>query len=388
MSREVVEVVTPGTVLDENYLTRNANNYLLALGRMGDAALPGVRRRVHGRASRHLLCLRRARGDAEAGAAPNRAAGSRHAGVPASSEDPVTRDLLGEREGLLVNRYPDWSFDAGCLPAAAGAAVRRGEPQGVRPDRGAPEIVAAGVLLEYLGRTARRSLGHVSTLGRVRGHGATWSWTRPRSATWSFSPTSRTAAGSTPCWRSWTRRRTSPGARMLRRWILTPLKDQAAIERRLAAVESLYRDQVLLSRVRETLGGVLDLERLTARLAMDRAHAKDLTGNRIHAEVHPRGGGAAHGRERGRRGPWPGRIGGAGRPGAADSRAPAGDRRRRGPPGPGHQRGTVDASHGREPHPARLRRGAGPAARPEGQRPWRPGRVPCGGEGSAPASAH
>jgi DNA mismatch repair protein MutS len=70
--------------------------------------------------------------------------------------------------------------------------------------------------------------------------------------------------------------RTSPGARKLRRWILTPLKELAPIERRLAAVEALYRNQVLLARLRETLGGVLDLERLTARVAMERAHAKDL----------------------------------------------------------------------------------------------------------------
>ncbi|MGA2478185.1 MAG: DNA mismatch repair protein MutS, partial [Spirochaetia bacterium] len=48
------------------------------------------------------------------------------------------------------------------------------------------------------------------------------------------------------------------------------------IELRLASVEALYRDQVLLARLREALGSVLDLERLTARVAMDRAHAKDL----------------------------------------------------------------------------------------------------------------
>ena len=41
-------------------------------------------------------------------------------------------------------------------------------------------------------------------------------------------------------------------------------------------MESLYRDQVLLSRLRGVMGGVLDLERLTARVAMDKAHAKDL----------------------------------------------------------------------------------------------------------------
>jgi DNA mismatch repair protein MutS len=70
--------------------------------------------------------------------------------------------------------------------------------------------------------------------------------------------------------------RTSPGARKLRRWILSPLKDPAAIGRRLGSVEAFYRSQTLLSRLRETLSEVLDLERLTARAAMDRAHARDL----------------------------------------------------------------------------------------------------------------
>ena len=36
MDREVREVITPGTVLDDSYLARNANNYLLALGRTGE----------------------------------------------------------------------------------------------------------------------------------------------------------------------------------------------------------------------------------------------------------------------------------------------------------------------------------------------------------------
>jgi DNA mismatch repair protein MutS len=64
----------------------------------------------------------------------------------------------------------------------------------------------------------------------------------------------------------------------MRRWLLTPLKDREAIERRLSAVESFYRDQVLLSRLREALSKVLDLERLASRVALERANAKDLLG--------------------------------------------------------------------------------------------------------------
>ena len=96
--------------------------------------------------------------------------------------------------------------------------------------------------------------------------------------------------------------RTSPGARKLRRWILRPLKERGAIERRLASVEALYREQVLLARLREALGSVLDLERLTARVAMDRAHAKDLLAIGATLVAGPFSGSSARSREV-RRGP-------------------------------------------------------------------------------------
>ena len=138
-----------------------------------------------------------------------------------------------------------------------------------------PEILAAGVLLEYLGETSKRSLGHVSSLSIY----AERSFVDLDEATQrNLELLANLQDGS----RKYSllevldQTRTSPGARKLRRWILTPLKERAAIERRLASVEALYREQVLLARLREALGAVLDLERLTARVAMDRAHAKDL----------------------------------------------------------------------------------------------------------------
>jgi len=36
MNRDVVEVITPGTVMDDSYLSRNTNNYLVAIGRQAD----------------------------------------------------------------------------------------------------------------------------------------------------------------------------------------------------------------------------------------------------------------------------------------------------------------------------------------------------------------
>jgi DNA mismatch repair protein MutS len=59
---------------------------------------------------------------------------------------------------------------------------------------------------------------------------------------------------------------TAPGARLLRRQALHPLKDRAALEARLDAVSELYDDMALRERVAAALDGLGDVERLTARV--------------------------------------------------------------------------------------------------------------------------
>jgi DNA mismatch repair protein MutS len=273
-TREVVEVVTPGTVLDESYLSHHTNNYLLSLGRVGDCLSLAYADVSTGefRATSFPFADREEMLKRELHRIDPREALTQESLLV---EDKVIRDLLGEREGLLVNRYPDWSFETDTCTRRLERQFGVSNLKGFGLAEGAPEIVSAGVLLEYLGRTAKRSLGHLTTLGLY----ADRSYVELDEATQrNLEILSNLQDGS----RKYTllevldQTRSSPGARMLRRWLLTPLKDWDAITRRLSAVDSLYRDQVLLSRLREALGGVLDLERLTARAAMERAHAKDL----------------------------------------------------------------------------------------------------------------
>jgi DNA mismatch repair protein MutS len=70
--------------------------------------------------------------------------------------------------------------------------------------------------------------------------------------------------------------RCAMGRRLLKRRILHPLRNLAQIQARLDMVETLYRDQGSLSQLRELLGRAPDLERLCSRLAMDKAHGKDM----------------------------------------------------------------------------------------------------------------
>ncbi len=69
---------------------------------------------------------------------------------------------------------------------------------------------------------------------------------------------------------------TSPGGRLLREWLTRPKRDRDALERRLDAVETLAESALARDRLRETLAGAYDLERLAARATSGSAGANEL----------------------------------------------------------------------------------------------------------------
>ncbi len=69
---------------------------------------------------------------------------------------------------------------------------------------------------------------------------------------------------------------TSMGGRKLRSWLNYPLMDVDRINQRLDAVTELKERQLVRSRLRETLGGVYDIERLNSRITLGSANAKDM----------------------------------------------------------------------------------------------------------------
>jgi len=69
---------------------------------------------------------------------------------------------------------------------------------------------------------------------------------------------------------------TPMGSRRLKRWIAYPLLDLNEIRRRLAAVKSFRDDEMFRAEMREALEGIYDLERLNGRISLGRANARDL----------------------------------------------------------------------------------------------------------------
>jgi len=272
--REVIEVITPGTVLDENLLEKTANNYLVALCRApGGVALAyldlstaefaathfGSTDRVD-RLRREFLSL-----------AP------REVLVQESllEEDEPLKALLAEREGLVVNRFPDWSFDPESNRRLLENQFKVANLRGFGLADDAGEVLAAGVILSYLGDTARGVLVHVRSISVYTESsflGLDESTLRNLEIIQNLHDRSRRYT----LLEVLDQTRTAIGARKLKRWLLKPLKSAPEIERRQALVEFFYRNQTLLARFRAELGKLLDLERLASRVALDKAHAKDL----------------------------------------------------------------------------------------------------------------
>ncbi len=271
--REVVEIVTPGTVVEEDYLEAGANNYLVSLaaagGRLSVAYIDlstgefGIGSSTMSEAA---VYLRR-----ELARLQPREALVQHSLL---DHDGVSR-ALEERSGLLVNRYPDWNFDVRTSHerVCGVLGVLNLKAFGIDDESHAP--LAAGLLLDYVGDTARSVLSHVRNLRVDESHrcvGLDESTIRNLELVANLQDGSRryTLIDSI----SFTR--TAMGGRLLRQWVLAPLRDVDEIRRRQAQVTLLYRHQRELGRLREELTKVLDLERLTGRVAMERAHAKDL----------------------------------------------------------------------------------------------------------------
>ena len=68
---------------------------------------------------------------------------------------------------------------------------------------------------------------------------------------------------------------TAIGSRHLRNWLLRPLRDYDPLVKRLDAVEEFVRDPLTLTELRETLGMIRDLERISARISVGNASPRD-----------------------------------------------------------------------------------------------------------------
>jgi DNA mismatch repair protein MutS len=274
IERKVVEIITPGTTIDEYYLERGSSNYLASLAASAAFISLSYIDLSTGEFFATSFPLTRA---AECLAPELERLSVREIIVSESllGENPARAKLIADRPGLLVNRWADWLFDLERGRERLTRQFGTASLKGFGLDDSSPEILSAGALLEYLDDTAKGLLPHVRAI-RVYGGDEFMGIDEATQRNLELARNLRDGSEHFTLLETLDETKTSMGRRLLKRRLLHPLRSAELVLRRLDMVESLYRDQETLSALREILSKTPDLERLCSRLAMDRAHGKDM----------------------------------------------------------------------------------------------------------------
>ncbi|HNR98599.1 MAG TPA: DNA mismatch repair protein MutS [Planctomycetota bacterium] len=270
VDRDVVRIVTPGTLTDEDCLDERSHLYLLAVS---------PRPRETGIAWVDLSTgdfLVHAGRDQAAVAAEIDRIGPAECLVPEGLWREGTLPLLGALKArrCSITPSPDWNFGVEAAERRLKEHFETASLEGFGLERAGPAVEAAGALLRYLYETQRHELKHITTL-RVHHAGR---FLRMNERTRNALEIARNARGGPEgtLIAHLDATATAMGARLLRAWIMAPLADVEAIDERLDAVQDLHERRDARHALREQLLDVADLERLAGRVALGSAHGRDL----------------------------------------------------------------------------------------------------------------
>jgi DNA mismatch repair protein MutS len=291
VKREVVRVVSPGTLTDAGYLDAREPAYLMAVSPASD--------RAKGRAVGVAL-LDVSTGEFTA------AEYDGHDGLQALADEIAVlkpREIIVPADtpsmpamsatfmtfmtgGVPVTPVDAWAFDDERARRTLLDQLHAGGLEGFGLDRRPAAVSAAGALVHYLRTTQKADLAHVRTVVL-----------RQRADALLIDPTTldhlEILEGSEggrdgSLLDEVDRTVTAVGSRLLRSWLIRPLMSIDAIRDRLDAVEELAFRTTERGKFRDAVKAVQDLERLVARTALGTAGPRDLAGLKQSLTVIPR----------------------------------------------------------------------------------------------------
>jgi DNA mismatch repair protein MutS len=134
-------------------------------------------------------------------------------------------------------------------------------------------IIAAGVILHYLKETEHREVSHISKITRLEEEKYVW---LDRFTVRNLELVFPQQEGGVPLIQILDQTVTPMGARLLRRWVVLPLKEKLPIEERLNTVEHFLKNEDLHETVNQYLKQIGDLERLISKVAVRRISPREL----------------------------------------------------------------------------------------------------------------
>jgi DNA mismatch repair protein MutS len=263
LAREVVRIVTPGTVTDGALLDAHADTLVAAVCR--DGARFGLA----------WLDLAAGRFSVLEGEGAQSLAAELERLKPAEL-------LIGEgdgtsaiaRAGMALRTRPPWHFELASASHLLTEQLGTLDLKGFGVDALPLAIRAAGALLQYVRDTQRTALPHIRALHvEERGEALILDAASRRNLEIDASLSGNEQATLLSVIDSCV---TSMGSRQLRRWLNRPLRNQALLQGRYQALDALEHGGAL-NPLRKALEPIGDIERILSRIALRSARPRDLT---------------------------------------------------------------------------------------------------------------
>ena len=272
VERKVIECITPGTAVESEYLDGDINNYLASIcishGNAGFAYIDvttGDFRATSFSEDSFLENMAKELGRCN----------PKELLLPNSLQDnKFVNQLLVDRD-ISISWYPDWNFDLKLNYARLVKQFKTTNLSSFSLNENSPEVPPAGFLLDYLEKTTNTAFPHVTGISVYKdcqyvilddsSRRNLEILCNVRDGSYEFSLLETLYYT-----------KTAMGLRLLRNYLSFPLTDVSKIAERQTKVEFFVNDRHLFRTVAEKLDGILDIERISSRIAMDRAHAKDL----------------------------------------------------------------------------------------------------------------
>lgn len=270
VKRDIIRVVTPGTVIEDAMLDEGRNNYLAAVSACGEGV--GLCFTDISTGECHVTCL-------ENDGAQQRTIDELTRFSPSElllSESLETEfaslfEYISENFTAMVTVRPNESFMADRTKPLVLKHFKSEELEALKE----PMLSALGALIDYLYETGKSGNIAVNKIGVYSGSQyMRLDMTAIRNLELTETMRSKSKKGSL----LWVldRTKTAMGKRLMRGWLEKPLISITGINLRQNAVEELCSDTVLRGEIAEYLSGIRDVERLMSRVVYGTASARDL----------------------------------------------------------------------------------------------------------------
>ena len=272
VKREVVRVVTPGTIIDNQVLAANQNNYLMAVSFEEQCCGLAV-----ADASTGEFAVTEFHGQGADVKLVDELVRLRPVEVLVCQErkTAVAKTLLRYGQKPLLSKFDTDDYKQIFCNELLSRHFSEENCAEIRTCCHRSAIIAAGVLIDYLVQTQKNEMLHIKSIKPYRTHDyLILDGTTRRNLELTRSIRDGSKYGTLLDVVDFTR--TAMGGRLLRQWIEQPLVSKVDIEQRLDTVEELVFNVTVRSELQTYLHRIYDLERLISRLVYGSANARDL----------------------------------------------------------------------------------------------------------------